>query len=243
MEQQTLVVFLRERKQGAGHYDAVTHPRTFDDRTRSVSTPQVVEAEIVRPSTSSADQTADVNPKRATALESDRVPPAICATGNLLLVPRGLVLPARCVKCGNASSEPWPRITFSWHHPGYYCFIISPILYAIVALIVRKTIKLSVPLCKAHKSIRKKRLLMATVLLIGCIPLPTALGVYVGNDNADIVAICLGIAMFISGLFFLAFASPMKPTRISSVSAEFQGVCPEFLAGLNEVTLRQTTTN
>jgi hypothetical protein len=149
-------------------------------------------------------------------------------------------LPARCVKCGNTPIEPWVRITFSWHHPGYYVLLISPLLYVIVALIVRKRIKLSIPLCKAHKSIRGKRLWIAAVLLVGCIPLPAALGTYVGNDAAEIVAIWLGIGMFVAGLLFFAYAPPLKATHISSAGAEFKGACQEFLTSLNLVSTNQS---
>src|SRR5580658_9273162 len=133
----------------------------------------------------SPNDALDVNSKRAVSFDSDRALSRVRATGNILLVPRDSVLPARCVKCGNTPAEPWVKITFSWHHPGYYCFLISPIIYVVVALIVRKRIKLLVPLCKAHKSIRTKRLWIATVLLVGCIPLPALLGAYIGNDAAE----------------------------------------------------------
>jgi hypothetical protein len=140
-----------------------------------------------------------VNPKGAAFLGSERAPSRVCATGSILVVPRDSTLPARCVACGNIPTEPWVKITFSWHHPGYYCFLVSPIIYVVVALIVRRRIKLSVPLCKAHKSIRTKRLWIATILLVGCIPLPTIFGVYVGNDAAEMVALWLGVGMFIAG--------------------------------------------
>jgi hypothetical protein len=182
-----------------------------------------------------ANDAADLNSKSLTYLDSDGVPSRLCAAGSILVVPRDSVLPPRCVKCANIPIEPWVRITFSWHHPGYYFLLISPVLYVIVALIVRKRIKLSIPLCKAHKSIRKKRLWMAAILLVGCIPLPAALGTYVGNEAAEIVAIWLGIGMFVGGLFFLAFAPPLKAIQISSVDAKFKGACDEFLTTLNSV--------
>jgi double zinc ribbon protein len=178
--------------------------------------------------------------KRATFLDPEPASSRLCAAGNVLVVPRDSVLPALCVKCGNTPNEPWVRITFSWHHPGYYFLIISPIIYVIVALIVRKRIKVSIPLCKTHKSIRRKRLWIAAILLIGCIPLPAALAVYVGNDAAGIVSAWLGIGMFIAGLFFLAYAPPLKAIKIGSASAEFKGACQEFLTSLGAVATNQS---
>jgi predicted membrane channel-forming protein YqfA (hemolysin III family) len=105
-------------------------------------------------------------------------------------------------------------------------------LYVIVALIVRKRIALSIPLCDAHKSIRKERLGIASVLLIACIPLPIAIAVYVGNDAAAGLALVLGLALFVVGLIFLESASPLKATRIGSTSAEFKGACGDFLQAI-----------
>lgn len=154
------------------------------------------------------------------------------AIGRKLVVPRDSVLPGQCVKCANSASEPWLRKTFSWHHPAIYILLISPILYIIVALIVRKRVNLAVPLCEAHKSIRRKRLWTAAVLLLGCIPLPIWLATYINNDAADGLAILIGIAMFIVGLVFLVYAAPVRAIHIGPNSAEFVGASPKFLAAL-----------
>lgn len=164
--------------------------------------------------------------------ESPLLSPRPYAVGKRLIVPRDAVLPDRCVKCANPPAEPWLRKTFSWHHPGIYVLIISPILYIIVALIVRKRVKLAVPLCDAHKSIRRKRLWTAAVLLLGCIPLPIWMAAYINNDAADAVAILLGVTMFIVGLVFLLYGSPLRATYIGPNSAEFAGASPKFLAAL-----------
>ena len=122
---------------------------------------------------------ASVESKKAEFLDSKSPPPFPYADGNRLVVPRNSVLPGLCVQCGNSPTEPWLRKTFSWHNPLLYVLLFSPIIYVIVALIVQQRLKLSVPLCVAHKSIRKKRLWLAAILLLGCIPIPVALrGLY-----------------------------------------------------------------
>jgi hypothetical protein len=146
------------------------------------------------------------------------------------------VLPPFCVKCGNPAADPWVKVTFSWHHPGYYFFLISPIIYVIVALIARKTLKVAIPLCQPHKAIRKNRLWIAAVLLLGCVPLPAIFASYVNNEAADSLAVILGLGMFIVGLFFLVFTSPLRPTSISSSSTHLKGACPEFLAKIDSTT-------
>jgi len=74
---------------------------------------------------------------------------------------------------------------------------------------------------------------VAAALLIGCVPVPVALGVYIQDDTATVIAVCLGIAMFIVGLIFVNLSSPIRPTYIGFETAEFTGVCPAFLSCLN----------
>jgi hypothetical protein len=154
--------------------------------------------------------------------------------GDILVVPPHSVLPPHCVRCGNTATEPWVKITFSWHHPGYYFFLVSPILYAIVALIVRRKIKILVPLCKPHKSIRKKRLWMGAILLLGCIPLPVLFAAFVDNEAANEIALFLGLGMFIAGLLFLVFAPPLRPVYIGPSGAHLKGAAREFLAYVSD---------
>lgn len=147
-------------------------------------------------------------------------------------IPGNITLPPRCVKCADPASEPRLHKTFYWHHPAVYLLLISPIIYAVVALIVRKTAIVFVPLCEAHKSERKSRLWLAAALLIGSIPLPVALGMYIQNDTGIVIAVCLGIVMLIVGLIFINLASPIRPTYIGPQTAEFKGACQAFLSCL-----------
>lgn len=175
----------------------------------------------------------DVNSAKAVFLDSNESSSGVSVSGDTLVISSDSVLPSFCVKCGNPPADPRVRLTFSWHHPGYYILLISPIIYVIVALIARKRVKVAIPLCQPHKSIRKKRLWIAAVLLLGCIPVPAMFASYVSNEAADNLAVFLGLGMFIAGLCFLAFASPLRPTSIDSSSAHLKGACPEFLARIS----------
>lgn len=156
------------------------------------------------------------------------------AKGSLFVVPPGGLLPNQCVKCGAAPSEPWLDLTFNWHHPALFLLLISPIIYLIVSLIVAKKVTLAVPLCAAHKEIRKKRLWAGWLLLIACIPLPVAMGTYIGNDAANTLAVWLGIVLFICGIGLLLAARPLRATHIGQASAEFSGACPEVLDAMEQ---------
>lgn len=166
--------------------------------------------------------------------DPDRIPVPY-AEGNGFVVPRDAILPSRCVKCAKTAAEPWLEKTFSWHHPALYFLLpLGLFPYAIVATIIRKKIKLAVPLCDAHKSIRKKRLWMGALLLLMCIPVPWALASYIIEDAgvAFCIAALLGTVMFVAGVMFTVCESPLRATRIGSASAEFKGACPDFLASL-----------
>jgi uncharacterized membrane protein len=125
-------------------------------------------------------------------------------------------------------------LTFNWHHPALFLLLISPIIYLIVSLIVAKKVTLVVPLCAAHKQIRKKRLWTGWLLLIACIPLPVAMATYLGNDAASTLAVWLGIALFLCGIGFLLAARPLRAIEIGPTSAEFAGACPDVLDAMEQ---------
>jgi hypothetical protein len=151
------------------------------------------------------------------------------------VVPRGAVLPSRCVKCSNTPSEPWLTKTFSWHSRQLVCLLLLGLWpYFIAVAIVQKKMRLAVPLCDSCKARRRTRLRIGAALLFSCIPVPWALGCLINDAETGIAsALLLGVAMFVAGLVFIALASPLKPTRIGRDSAEFKGACPDFLSALH----------
>ena len=164
--------------------------------------------------------------------DNDVAPTSLRVNGKRFIVPRGAILPSRCVKCSNSPAEPWLKLTFTWHHPGLYLLLISPIVYIIVAAIVRKRVTLAVPLCEAHKTIRKSRLTTGALLMLGSIPIAWALGAYADSESIIAVAWLLGFVLFFTGAVFLIIASPLKAARIGSESAELTGAKPSFLAAV-----------
>ncbi len=154
------------------------------------------------------------------------------AEGNILVVPPGAALPAGCVKCGGAPAR-WLKKTFYWHNPLLYLLILAGLLiYGIVVLIVRKQAQLAVPLCEAHDSARKTKLWIGAILLLGCIPLPVALGTYLNSDAAGPIAFLLGIVMFFAGAIMISLSQVLRATYIGDDCAKFKGADPNFLARL-----------
>ena len=74
------------------------------------------------------------------------------SSGQSVVVPLGGPLPARCVRCNRAPDGKLIKRTLYWHQPWLYVLLISPLIYVIVALLVRKTAKIEIPLCARDRS-------------------------------------------------------------------------------------------
>jgi len=113
------------------------------------------------------------NPYAAPSAEVDSERPApdgsehgIYREGAYLVIPaRGASLPGRCVVC-NAPGQTRLVRKLYWHPGGYYFLIlISVVIYAIVAVIVRKRAHFELALCDRHA---RRRRLGVWLALLGC---------------------------------------------------------------------------
>jgi len=159
------------------------------------------------------------------------VPQVPSRTANLLYVPQNSILPANCVKCGQPSTT-LVKKTFYWHPAWVYILILPGLLiYAIVAMVVRKGMKLQVPLCDVHSQARKTKIWLAVALLLGFLPF----GIVVGSMLPDSAGwVWLGaVGMFFTGLVLAGIVSNiLKPTYIDDSYATFKGASEDFLRQL-----------
>jgi hypothetical protein len=164
----------------------------------------------------------------------------IMRQGRKLIIPAPLpgqaaVLPPLCVKCGAPADGKAVDKIFSWHHPGLYVLLLSPIIYVIVALIVRKTMRLRVPLCALHAKRRS-----AAVTLSWVLPLAGIADIFVLmslNVDQGVIAL-ISIVLMVSGLvIWVVVGYPIRPVLIDSTRGEFTGVCTTFLDQLPEAAL------
>ena len=82
---------------------------------------------------------------------------------------RAILLPV-CVKCGRPADGDRLKKSFSWHPRWVFVFVlIALLIYIIVALIMRKTISLDLPLCAAHRARYRTLRITAAVLILGSI--------------------------------------------------------------------------
>jgi len=139
-------------------------------------------------------------------------------------------LPDICLKSNGKATRRLPR-SLSWHHPAIYVLVvISPIIYIIVALVVRKTATIQLPLTDEWYARRRWRMFVACSLVVACIPLLIA-----GAAFADQLAIApwlmVGAFLGILGatIYGLLACRLVKPERITDQYIWLKGVNPDFL--------------
>lgn len=148
---------------------------------------------------------------------------------NVVVVSKDADLPPRCVKCNAPAEAPIKTRTYYWHHPALYLLVLPGLLiYAIVALIVRKKAILHLGLCDAH---RKKRLYG---LLLGWGGGLGGLALMIASANQDSCGLGFtGLAVFFVGIVAgNLMARTLYPERIDETYVRLKGAGPEFLASL-----------
>jgi hypothetical protein len=152
--------------------------------------------------------------------------------GDLVVVRKSSALPDRCVRCGAPSGSLRLRQRYYWHHPALYILAFGAVLvYAIVALAVRKSATLDLGLC-AHHSRRRRRALVGGWSCAGLGVL--ALGTSLVADKPAFVA--LAVALFLAGLLWgMLGAAPLRATHIDDDFVRLKGAGPGFLRGLPTV--------
>lgn len=150
--------------------------------------------------------------------------------GRDLVVWRGGTLPPYCVKCGMVAHQQPVQRKFYWHSPLLYLTILASLLiYAIIALIVRKRFDLAVPLCESH--FRQRRIWMSVAAGLMLIAFP-ALFVGIATDY-PVTGILVCVATLLSGaILWSAIAPILRPTKITDEMAIFRGAHESFFGRL-----------
>jgi hypothetical protein len=149
--------------------------------------------------------------------------------GKLAVVPVGNDLPPRCIKCNAPVKAPIKEVKLYWHSPWLYLLVlINVLVYAVVGLVVRRTVKVSPGLCGAHAAQRRRRILLFLALGAGsCLIWGSLLTT---QDSG------LSAAFFILAILFLfagALASrKVHAKKITKEHASVGGCGEAFLASL-----------
>ena len=161
-----------------------------------------------------------------------------------LVMAKGLIAPDRCVKC-NAPGDGRPVVkTLYWHHPALFILILFPglIIYAIVALCVRKSGKVSLSLCPVHRSVRRRNMMIAWgVALLGLTLLiggPVIASNTNGHDNdwIGVTGALSGIVLILTGAILGATIVPVvSPRKIDEYWLYLKGAGRPFLDSLPRI--------
>ena len=160
---------------------------------------------------------------------------AIFRQGSRLILPKPsssaepVVLPASvCIRCGEPANGKPVNKMYYWHHPALYLVILVGLLiYVIVALVVRKSMKVSVPLCARHAQRRSTAVTLAWVL-----PLVGLADVFILPPlkvQGTWVALICAVFMLTGFIIWAIVANPVRPRKIDQFHGEFTGFCETFL--------------
>lgn len=137
-------------------------------------------------------------------------------------------LPGRCVKC-NAPGHARLNKTYYWHSGGWYLLILfNLVIYAIVAMIVRKKCRLDASLCERHAQ-RRSRLVASAFACLGGFALALFFGL--ANESGPLLAFA-GVCFLACVAIAIVAGRTLYPKRIDERYARFGGSGKEFLAGL-----------
>jgi hypothetical protein len=139
-------------------------------------------------------------------------------------------LPHRCVKCNEAAEMPMRRQSLYWHHPAIYLLLLFWIvIYVIVALIARRSVKLEVGLCEEHRVARRKALTIGSIGLIGSAPA----GIGLAELGQPGFGLLLGIGGFFGfAIYLMIKARILYAKKIDEDEARIGGCGEEFLSSL-----------
>lgn len=152
--------------------------------------------------------------------------------GKLLIVPREsapYVPNDSCIKCGQPATKLLPR-NFYWHHPLLYILIFAYLLpYLLVAIIVRKQMRITVGLCVRHQAVRRWWIASAWLLLL--LSIGFKYQSFSTRGEFSIWFLLGGLGCLLLSLITACIASNLtiRPRRITETEGHFAGAGEGYL--------------
>lgn len=150
---------------------------------------------------------------------------------SVLVMTKQALLPDRCVKCNAPTGERLKR-KLNWHHPALYLLIfISILVYAIIALVLRKSATVNLGLCEDHLSARRQSI--AITWLLGLLAVVSFVVASLAEDLTFAVVGCvLLLACAIYGIIKIRVVVPSKIDEhfvwLKGVNANYLHEFPEW---------------
>ncbi|MFO0724112.1 MAG: hypothetical protein U1E65_10040 [Myxococcota bacterium] len=150
--------------------------------------------------------------------------------GKNLKFGKGAPLPERCVKC-NARMDRKVKRSLYYHHWAIYLLLLfNPLIYLVVALIVRKSARVEVPLCAQHAGRARLGMWLGALCLL---TLFGGFGVAASVDAPALIALVF-VAFFAQLVAAIILANVLRPVRIDKDFVEARGCGEAFLVTLPE---------
>ena len=157
---------------------------------------------------------------------------AIYQSNGLLVMHKQAVLPNRCIKSNEPTEERLKR-SLNWHHPAFYLLILfNLIVYAIVALIIRKSAVIQIPLSATFKKRRIRNMMIAWLSVLSgivCLVLGLALADSRTTQTPAVFLIILFPVLLLFGALFGLFGCRViSAKKIDEHFVWMRGVSPAF---------------
>jgi GYF domain 2 len=151
----------------------------------------------------------------------------------LLVAHVNAAMPDRCVKCNEDVTGYRLKRQLYWHHPAVYlAILINLIIYAIIAIAVRKRATFQIAVCPVHRATRTRNIAIGWAAALTGIACFFAAG---ASTDAVGVWILAGIVLFLGGVLWGVIGGRViYAKKITPDYAWIGGCGKEFLAELPE---------
>ena len=152
----------------------------------------------------------------------------IWCDNSTLVMTKEALLPNRCVKCNEPTGERLKR-KLTWHHPAIYLTVlISILVYAVIALVLRKSATVNLGLCEDHLSIRRRNIAITWVMgLVSVFCFPVALIL------EEPIALAIGCLLLLAtAIYGVVTLRVVVPTKIDDHFVWLKGINPDYLRDL-----------
>jgi hypothetical protein len=156
---------------------------------------------------------------------------AVWRSRKLLVVSHGAQLPDRCVKCNTPAHGQRLVRKLYWHSPALYLLIlVNLLIYALVAIFVRKKARVEIGICDAH--LRQRRLAIGGGWLFGLGGFITFIaGMVIDRGLLGLT----GFIAFLGGLIYGGVVGPVVSAKgIDPDVVRIRGAGRQFLDTLPE---------
>src|SRR5262245_15383448 len=150
--------------------------------------------------------------------------------GDLLIMHKRAPLPDICLKSNQPATRRLKRI-LTWHHPAIYLTILLHVfVYAIVALILRKTATIHIPLTEEWIAIRWRRMIFSWSTIGLSVLLFAASLLVIDQQTWAPLALIASILLFLgAAIYGLLSCRLVSPKRMTDDYIWLKGVHADFL--------------